>query len=671
MLLAALTLFVAFSPHANALRHATFDAYQRIFPLQRDGARVVVVLIDENSIAGVGQWPWPRTRLAELMDRIAEQKPLAVGLDLFFAEADRFSPATIAQELPLMPAVVARALDEMPTNDNQFAQSLRGAPVVLGIGLDREPDPRFLDPPRAAPVRSRDQALAGLATYKGYIGNIRELDQAATGRGFMNSGAQDQVVRAAPLLANVNGAIVPSLALETVRVAADAGISVEPLRGGLLRLAFDPVDTRLQPDGHAWIRFSRHQPDVAFPALSFLDRSAHPETLKDKLVLVGIGGLGVMDYKTTPLGEFVPGVFVHRQIMENLLSGISLVRYGHAELYEALALLACGLLLIALVPRLSALRGINVAVGLVLLLVAASVGAFLLDGALFDPSWPALGTGAVFASIVVGTLSEADRQRRLLREQAARVAGEIDAARRIQMGLLPDPEETLGAQPAFELAAALEPARTVGGDFYDCFMADARRLFFVVADVSGKGLPAALFMASAKSHLKSAALRGGSVGEVLSRAQEEIGHENPEQLFVTAFAASLDVQTGELEYANAGHEPPFAMARDGAIDRIGLSGGPPLCVIEEFAYPTDRRRLAAGELVVVFTDGVTEAMDPSRAFYGLERLREVLAGMPREARASDVARTVREDVLGFAAGAEAADDVTLMVLRWKGVPSGR
>src|SRR5205814_9496496 len=124
-----------------------------------------------------------------------------------------------------------------------------------------------------------------------------------------------------------------------------------------------------------------------------------------------------------------------------------------------------------------------------------------------DPAWPAIGSAAIFASVVVGTLSEAERQRRQLREEAAHIAGEVDAARRIQMGLLPDPSETLGNDRRFQIGALLEPARTVGGDFYDCFMIDRRRLFFVVADVSGKGLPAALFMASSKSHIKSAALR--------------------------------------------------------------------------------------------------------------------------------------------------------------------
>src|SRR5207244_4811772 len=163
--------------------------------------------------------------------------------------------------------------------------------------------------------------------------------------------------------------------------------------------------------------------------------------------------------------------------------------------------------------------------------------------------------------------TETERQRRVLRDQAAQMAGEVNAARRIQMGLLPDPRELLGDERRFQLAAQLEPARTVGGDFYDCFMLDRRRLFLVVADVSGKGLPAALFMASVKSHLKSAALRGGDVGEVLTRAQGEIERENPEQLFVTAFAAILDVSNGVLEYSSAGHEPPFARTPRGGPER--------------------------------------------------------------------------------------------------------
>jgi serine phosphatase RsbU (regulator of sigma subunit) len=197
-------------------------------------------------------------------------------------------------------------------------------------------------------------------------------------------------------------------------------------------------------------------------------------------------------------------------------------------------------------------------------------------------------------------------------------------------------------------------------------MIDPNRLFFVVADVSGKGLAAALFMASVKSHLKSAALRGGRMGEILTRAAREIARENPEQLFVTTFAARLDVRTGRLEFANAGHEPPYMRTPQGAPARLEGAGGPPLCVVEHFEYPTDERQLVAGEWLVVVTDGVTEATNPAGEFFGSERLRTSLSWMPDRAEPAELVRKLREDLARFTDGAEAADDVTLLAVRWEG-----
>ncbi len=359
---------------------------------------------------------------------------------------------------------------------------------------------------------------------------------------------------------------------------------------------------------------------------------------------------------------------IHAQVIENLFNGVALVRPHAAIRFETAAFVLCGFILIVFIPRVSALQGINLAVGLVLLLLCAGIVAFRHFHMLFDFAWPAIGTMAIFGSTVVGTLSEAERQRRQLRDQAAHMRGEVDAARRIQMGLLPDPRETLSNDRRFKLAALLEPARTVGGDFYDCFMIDRRRLFFVVADVSGKGLPAALFMASVKSHLKSAALRGGEVGEMLGRAQAEIGHENPEQLFVTAFAAVLDISSGELDFCNAGHEPPFARTPRGAPERFPHSDGPPLCVVEDFEYPTERRQLEAGEWLCVVTDGATEAMNAKRQFFGLERLRGSLSWIPGEVDPEELLRRLRDDLKRFTGDAEPADDVTLLALRWDGTP---
>jgi serine phosphatase RsbU (regulator of sigma subunit) len=454
--------------------------------------------------------------------------------------------------------------------------------------------------------------------------------------------------------------------VESVRAASDEGLRLSSAGQGLLKLRVENIDAPMQDDGTAWLRIGRHNEDRFVSAASVISGKIHPDTIRNKVVLIGLTGLGMLDYKTTPLGEQVPGVEIHAQVIENLFNGVALTRPDYAPRIEAAVLLLCGFILIVFMPRMSALKGINLAAGLVVLLLAGGMLAFLYGNVLIDPAWPAIGTTAMFLSVVVGTLSVAERQRRVLRDQAARMAGEVDAARRIQMGLLPDPRETVGADTRFSMAAVLEPARTVGGDFYDCFMIDERRVFFVVADVSGKGLPAALFMASAKSHLKSAALRGGKVGEILSRAQDEIQRENPEQLFVTMFAAILDVATGELEYSNAGHELPFMRRPEGSPERFGESGGPPLCVIEGFEYPTWKRAFARGEWLCVVTDGATEAMNPAREFFTVERLRTSLTWMTGNIHPDEIIRRLRDDVARFTDGAEPADDLTLLALRWDG-----
>jgi adenylate cyclase len=668
-LLAALTLFLIFSPASQMLRNVVFDTYQRIYPLKRVSAPVAIVVIDEAALTKFGQWPWPRTRMAELIEKIGAARPASIALDLSFADEDRFSPHAIAEQLPILTRDVARALAGLPSNDQRFAEAIRANPVVLGISAEAALDPRFAAPPKAEPVRISADGLPALRSYEGHIGNVPVLDAAAKGRGMMNSGAQDQVVRVVPLVARVQGTIVPSLSVEALRVAADEGLQLASREGGLMTLRFGPVETMLQADGTEWLRFGRHDNARFISAVEVLDGGVDPERLREKVVLVGVNGLGLLDYKTTPLGEFVTGVEIHAQEIENLFNGVKLVRPAAAPLIEAGVMVALCLVLVLLVPRVTALQGINIVLGMQWGLLALGFLAFARFDLLFDAVWPVIGLMAVFGAVVVGNLSEAERQRRVLRDQAARMAGEVDAARRIQMGLLPDPKESLGSDRRFRLAAQLEPARTVGGDFYDFFMVDARRLCVVVGDVSGKGLPAALFMAAVKSHLKSAALRDGPVGGILQRAQQEIARENPEQLFVTAFVAVLDCETGMLEFANAGHEPPFMRTRSGAPERLGTSGGPPLCVIEGYGFGSERVVLQRGQWLCIVTDGATEAMNPAKEFFGADRLRAALSWAAEDATPEELVERLREDVRRFADGAELADDITLVVLRWEGPSS--
>jgi serine phosphatase RsbU (regulator of sigma subunit) len=421
----------------------------------------------------------------------------------------------------------------------------------------------------------------------------------------------------------------------------------------------------MQPDGSVWIRYSRHAPERFVSASDVLAGRVDPEMLAGRLVLVGVTGVGLLDYKVTALGEQVPGVELHAQLIEQVFDGAYLSRPAWA-LWLELALLASGsALLVFLVPAVRVRASVGALFGLLFLFVAAGIAAFLADGLLIDSVWPSLGLTAVFAVLLAGALSEADRQRRQLREAAARSAGELQAARRIQMGLLPDPAVLFERERDFALRALVEPAFSVGGDFYDCFKLDDGRLFLVVADVSGKGMPAALFMALCKATIKAAAMSaGGGPGAALQRAAAEIERDNPETFFVTVFAAALDPASGRLEYCNAGHEPPFLRRPGGALERLPPAERPPIGVPGSFPFVTHARALARGEWLCAVTDGVTEAMDPSGELYGVQRLEQVLRSLGADVTPQQITAAVRDDVKRFVGDASASDDLTLVALRW-------
>lgn len=651
----------------DALRETLFDAYQRVFPRERVSAPAVIVEIDERTLAERGQWPWPRTQLAELVTRIAAAQPAAIGLDMLLSEPDRFSPRALASLMPELPESASRQLRALPSNDARLAAALRGRNVVMSIAGLEAPDPRRLAPPAAAPVRWIAGEQLELRRFAGWLGSLEELDRAAAGRGLISSDVTGRIVRRMPLLADVAGTVTPVLALEMWRVATGTpAFSVAEQRGGLLEIAVGDIRIPAQGNGTIWLRYSRHDPARFVSAADVFAGKVDPELLRSKLVLVGVTGLGLLDLQATPLGERVPGVEIHAQLIEQVFDGAYLVRPSWTPWLEAALLLAAVLLLMWIVPARRVPVSSAALCAILALLLAAGVGAFLWGGILLDIAWPVLGVLFAFSVLLAATLAEADRQRRVLREQAARSAGELAAAYRIQMGLLPDLAAVARSLPSLQIAALLEPARTVGGDFFDCLQLDRSRVFLTLADVSGKGMPAAVFMALSKATIKAAVARGGDLGAAMSRAAAEISRENPEQLFVTAFAAILDTRTGMLECCNAGHEPPYVLTAQGSLERLPNAGGPPLCTLDEFEYATAYRELSPGDCLFVLSDGVTEAMNERHALYGSHQLELALKFVPRGAPPAAAIDKVREDVRRFVGNAVASDDITLLALRWKG-----
>lgn len=246
-----------------------------------------------------------------------------------------------------------------------------------------------------------------------------------------------------------------------------------------------------------------------------------------------------------------------------------------------------------------------------------------------------------------------------------RLESELEIARQIQMDMLPEGMAGGGSSDGYALSAILEPARHVGGDLYDHFR-QGSKVVFVVGDVSGKGVAAALFMARAKTAFQAVAAREPDLTEVLRTVNRGLCQENEQGMFVTLFAGCLDAGTGELTYASAGHDAPVLLPGAGGAPRfLELDGGPVLGLLEVSDYPTRRTKLLPNDTLLLYTDGVSEATDESGAFFTLERLVDVLAKTPAGSTA-EVADTVLKAVKAFAGRAPQSDDITVMAVRYPG-----
>ena len=290
------------------------------------------------------------------------------------------------------------------------------------------------------------------------------------------------------------------------------------------------------------------------------------------------------------------------------------------------------------------------------------------------PAWldPRVLVGSVagISALVLGLVGvlwwlgrQATRRLKASLARQAKIDGELRIARDIQMSFVP---RTYPPLPGWEIHGELRPAREVGGDFYDCFLLDDGRLYFVLGDVSDKGVPAALFMAVTKTLLgASAAAAGDSPAAIVDRVNRRTVLANDKSMFVTAFCGILDPDTGHVTYTNAGHNPPLALRAGGAVELLEYGRAPALGIADDAHYGFYDIILKPGDALFMYTDGVTEAMDRAGALFTDERLVAAVAGDGARS-AEALATLVLGRVTAFAAGVAQADDIAVLVLRRSG-----
>ena len=268
---------------------------------------------------------------------------------------------------------------------------------------------------------------------------------------------------------------------------------------------------------------------------------------------------------------------------------------------------------------------------------------------------------AEFASLSDDINATVDTLKQYIAEAEGRMDRELEFARQIQHSALPSVFPPYPERKDFEIFASMDSAKEVGGDFYDFCFTDAKHLMFLVADVSGKGIPGALFMMRAKALIRNLVESGKSIDEVFTKANERLCENNEAEMFVTAWMGLLDTETGLLEYVNAGHNPPLVRHGDGRFEYLRTKPNFILAGMDMTRYKKHELQLEKGDEIFVYTDGVTEAADTDSKLYGEERLAAVLS--PVQGTPEELCRRVRGDIEEFTRGAEQSDDITMLCVK--------
>ncbi|MBO4947096.1 MAG: SpoIIE family protein phosphatase [Lachnospiraceae bacterium] len=254
---------------------------------------------------------------------------------------------------------------------------------------------------------------------------------------------------------------------------------------------------------------------------------------------------------------------------------------------------------------------------------------------------------------------------KLVTEQE-RIKSELSIATKIQADCLENDFTAFNRLTAVNLTAHMKPAKEVGGDFYDVFMIDQDHLCFLIADVSGKGVPAALFMTMAKTHIKNFATVGLPLAEVAARANNQLCYKNESGMFVTAFICVLDVRSGEVQFVNAGHNCPFVQKQDGAFEMFRAKANLVFGLMEDVPYREQTLTLNPGDSIYLYTDGVTEALNPAQELFGDDRLYEILNRHRAQAGEPETfVQAIYREVQAFADGEPQADDITMLYMTRK------
>jgi adenylate cyclase len=402
----------------QTVRLKVFDLYQLIQPRSVSTYPVVIVDIDEESLATHGQWPWPRDLIADMTRMIFKAGAVALAFDVVFAEPDRLSPAQLAKNIDGLDDALRRQLRSMPDNDAILAETFGKTRVVAGEAVYNAPVRNPHRPmPKASIATLGGSPQSLLPHFQSLVGNIPGLEGAALGLGvFTFQPAVDGVVRRVPTMVVAGDAIRPSLSLELLRIATgQTTYAIKSDAAGIRSIVIAGVEIPTDRNGRIWVHYGPHDPQRYVSAGDLVSGEINHDRLAGKLVLVGTSAVGLQDIKSTPLRQTMPGVEIHAQIIEAILAGTHLLRPHYALGAELVLTAAVGLIVILLIPVLGALWTLVVGGVIGFVVMAASWYFYTEQLLLIDVSYALFSSFAVYSLLSYLNYVREEQQRQQVR----------------------------------------------------------------------------------------------------------------------------------------------------------------------------------------------------------------------------------------------------------------
>ena len=657
ILLVFLILIKIINPaFVKSISYLSFDLYQKVFAEKKD-SDVVIIDIDENSLGKFGQFPWNRKVFADILDKINESNPKAIGFDIFFTEKDKQSPDEIIKSYGLVPSDMAE-LQNLKSPDEIFSEKLKQSKSIIAVlgsnvpshsNYDRKAKARFLskggDPKKFT------------YSYPYSIGSLEVLEKDVKGLGSISFLDQlDGIIRSLPLVVQFDKKIYPTMGLEMVRVGSkQKNIYVELNEVGIQRISARPYKINSDPNGIIWIKYKKSDKNQYISAGDVYDGKFQSDFFTDKYVLIGASAQGLFDLVKTPLGITIPGVEVHANVIENILDQSYLIRNPNTYIFELLFSIIVALITFILSQRVKPKLSLSIFFGNILAIIVIGFYIYKFRSELVDMSYPIFIVTVTFLTGLYFRFIEENKIALDNLQKEAKLLKERELAAGVQKSLFPDISK-------FEnfIFAKNVPARDVSGDYFDVVRATPEEYFFTLADVSGKGVKAGMYMAKASSIFRTLTNLKFPLEKVVFGVNNELVEAKFKGMFVTAVFGKLNIKTGELVFINAGHESILTFDQNKNYEYI-KSEMPPIGIVKYFTESMVKSNTMnlKDKTFVVYTDGVTEGYLKNGEELGAEGVQKIIDGMS-EVTPKTIVESIEKELNW---GAEKLrDDITCMAI---------